>query len=166
MFKKPTRIQMRLYPELSLFKTDAERVAALNEASLASVTLRQVAMLGILCGAMLSILGISHFRLYEPLIPAPVWLVFEGVAWVLAVSGSVKWLWRERTRGWLRQRLAELGVPICTKCGYNLRGQVEPRCPECGNAFDERLLRPANTEANGMACNRSSSEAGSEERED
>jgi hypothetical protein len=31
---------------------------------------------------------------------------------------------------------------FCTKCGYNLRGQVEPRCPECGEAFDPALQAP------------------------
>ncbi|UCD28548.1 MAG: hypothetical protein JSV03_15940 [Planctomycetota bacterium] len=28
----------------------------------------------------------------------------------------------------------------CTKCGYNLTGLTEPRCPECGTAFDTKLL--------------------------
>ena len=35
----------------------------------------------------------------------------------------------------------------CPRCEYNLRGQIEPRCPECGQAFDpvallELLKRP------------------------
>src|SRR5881227_4299944 len=25
---------------------------------------------------------------------------------------------------------------VCPLCGYNLRGLVEPRCPECGYAFE------------------------------
>ena len=29
----------------------------------------------------------------------------------------------------------------CCECGYNLRGLTEPRCPECGTPFDEKLLR-------------------------
>ncbi len=24
----------------------------------------------------------------------------------------------------------------CVQCGYSLRGLTEPRCPECGMAFD------------------------------
>ncbi|MCL2329759.1 MAG: hypothetical protein FWC56_00480 [Phycisphaerae bacterium] len=35
---------------------------------------------------------------------------------------------RSRTR-W--QALYNLGYPICTTCGYDVRGQIEPRCPEC-----------------------------------
>lgn len=26
-------------------------------------------------------------------------------------------------------------VGMCQRCGYDLRGQVERRCPECGTAF-------------------------------
>ena len=31
---------------------------------------------------------------------------------------------------------AILDTRACATCGYDLRGQVEPRCPECGTAFD------------------------------
>ncbi len=30
---------------------------------------------------------------------------------------------------------------LCERCGYDLRGQTEARCPECGTPFDEKLLR-------------------------
>lgn len=36
--------------------------------------------------------------------------------------------WRRRRRG------------LCVKCGYNLRGLTEPRCPECFNEFDPSTL--------------------------
>src|SRR5689334_1067676 len=29
----------------------------------------------------------------------------------------------------------------CPMCGYNLRGLVDPRCPECGRPFDWEELR-------------------------
>jgi hypothetical protein len=32
----------------------------------------------------------------------------------------------------IREQLADMGVPICIACGYDLRGQIEMRCPECG----------------------------------
>lgn len=41
----------------------------------------------------------------------------------------------------LREQLCRIGVPICIACGYDLRGQTEPRCPVCGRAFDTKLLQ-------------------------
>jgi len=31
---------------------------------------------------------------------------------------------------------------VCTKCGYILQGLTEPRCPECGELFDPKILPP------------------------
>jgi len=39
----------------------------------------------------------------------------------------------------LRKLMVEHGVEICIKCGYDLHGLTEPRCPECGTPFDEQL---------------------------
>jgi len=44
--------------------------------------------------------------------------------------------YRKWMRVYLRQYLNDHGIPICENCGYDLRGQVDPRCPECGTAFD------------------------------
>ncbi|MHC4442141.1 MAG: hypothetical protein ACYTF1_01565 [Planctomycetota bacterium] len=35
----------------------------------------------------------------------------------------------------LRRQLNEMGIPICVNCGYDLRGQKDNRCPECGTTF-------------------------------
>ncbi len=35
-----------------------------------------------------------------------------------------------------RQRIRKMEQGISVICGYDLRGQVEPRCPECGAPFD------------------------------
>ena len=43
----------------------------------------------------------------------------------------------------LRRQLNASGRPICVVCGYDLRGQVEARCPECGQSFDPDLLAEA-----------------------
>lgn len=50
------------------------------------------------------------------------------------------WLLRRRALRLLRERLIWLGVPVCGNCGYDLRGQTEPRCPECGWGFDPKLM--------------------------
>ena len=50
------------------------------------------------------------------------------------------WFWRHRCQRFLRQQLVASGIPICLKCGYDLRGQTEARCPECGTPFDAKLI--------------------------
>ncbi len=40
--------------------------------------------------------------------------------------------YRKWMRVYLRQYLNAQGIAICQNCGYDLRGQVNPRCPECG----------------------------------
>ena len=37
-------------------------------------------------------------------------------------------------RRFLRQYLNDQGIPICRKCGYDLRGLPRDRCPECGTS--------------------------------
>ena len=48
---------------------------------------------------------------------------------------------RKATRRSLRQLLKEQGMLVCTGCAYDLRGQVEHRCPECGRPFKGRRVR-------------------------
>ena len=73
--------------------------------------------------------------LFQKYIGSPKWVesLLNGGAWVV-VSGGIWWLFRRRTRRHLREKLVQLGVPICVPCGYDLRGSKE-RCPECGTEF-------------------------------
>ena len=66
----------------------------------------------------------------------PDWLIsVVGVSCVI-VSSWVTWqLFRDRIRCHLRERLVQLGVPICIPCGYDLRGSTD-RCTECGTTFE------------------------------
>ena len=67
---------------------------------------------------------------------SPDWVryVGSGCCWVV-ISGVVWRLFRNHTRRHLREKLIQLGIPICLPCGYDLRGSKE-RCPECGTAFE------------------------------
>ena len=56
------------------------------------------------------------------------------------IGASFQLAFRNPVRRMLRERLAADGVPICVPCGYDLRGQTSPRCPECGTDFDPSLL--------------------------
>lgn len=72
----------------------------------------------------------------------------------LALGASISILFKKRRQQILRRLLREEGVPVCLHCGYNLRGQTEPRCPECGQAFDLRLLKPNDPPAAGATDGR------------
>ncbi len=58
--------------------------------------------------------------------------------WIPSVffGSSVWWL-----SGPVHRRRKRKKLGLCVKCGYNLRGLTEPRCPECNTPFDERLLK-------------------------
>ena len=69
------------------------------------------------------------------------------IAVVVVVTGGsgtvgITWFLRNRCRRYLREQLVARGVPICLKCGYDLRGQVAPRCPECGTPCEAELITP------------------------
>jgi hypothetical protein len=70
-------------------------------------------------------------------------LVFLGALILFIVLPSLLHhiCWSGMARKRLREQLAIDGRPKCSGCGYDLRGQIEPRCPECGKPFDERLLQ-------------------------
>jgi hypothetical protein len=72
----------------------------------------------------------------------PLWMmltVFILATPVLVVSRY--WAFKSRVQRSVRTWLVMRGIPICLRCGYDLRGQADPRCPECGNPFDSSLLR-------------------------
>ena len=41
-------------------------------------------------------------------------------------------MYRKWMRAFLREYLNEHGIAVCRSCGYDLRGQAHPLCPECG----------------------------------
>ncbi len=62
------------------------------------------------------------------------WWVYrlEGPFWlatILFAFWPAVYLWRGPLR---RRRRRRLG--LCERCGYDLRGQIDARCPECGTA--------------------------------
>ncbi len=69
----------------------------------------------------------------------PIW-PFTLLMLLLFAAGTWRWLpWCQR---WRRKRAG-----LCTRCGYNVYGLTEARCPECGEPFGEaRLQRGARGE--------------------
>lgn len=66
-----------------------------------------------------------------------------GVPAVISVVNAllaVRQRRRKRRRRIEQRHAARLGAGLCPRCEYNLTGLPEPRCPECGAAFDARAL--------------------------
>ena len=53
------------------------------------------------------------------------------------LSGSLLLLWLHsgKVHRLLRTDLNSRGIIVCMRCGYDLRGQMNERCPECGEPF-------------------------------
>jgi hypothetical protein len=102
--------------------------------------------LGLQTLAMAWVGGVSLPRLVRSpsLFMAVVSLVFCGGA-ALSCFRLVKQcrFFRESLKQALRQELNRRGWPVCLRCGYDLHGQVESRCPECGTQHLEPGSRKA-----------------------
>lgn len=72
--------------------------------------------------------------------PKNIYGVLTGAITAAATIEAMTWFWRRRFRLFLRQKLVAYGVPVCLTCGHDLRGQMQPRCPECGTQFDSDLV--------------------------
>ena len=77
--------------------------------------------------------------------------VVETLRTIFVVSACIffawPYAWRRKIRQSLREQLRLLGIPVCEKCGYDLRGSIEvARCPECGTPFDPSNLPSATPE--------------------
>lgn len=142
---------MKQYPELQHFASPEQVKEAMHawKKRLLKMPRFWFGLLGYTLGVGVLVLAI--------LISLRPWLsipssMFGGiVGGVTGGSGMVvlTWFWRHRCQRFLRQQLIASGIPICLKCGYDLRGQTEPRCPECGTPFDAELIDGANKRSDG-----------------
>lgn len=128
----------RAYPELKYFETDRDGYLTLEEAHRNVVKGRHFWLVTV-------ILAAGSCVTYLALLPVLVGhtVLHIGVSVALGILGADltnSVFLRRNIRRHLRAKLAEQGVPLCIPCGYDLRGETEPRCPECGAAFDPALL--------------------------
>ncbi len=103
---------------------------------------RVVATIITVGAAMIPAAAVYALHVATSSLPDEVGLVLAGVCWAAVWLGGTAFIWRE-TRA---ERVARLGRRVgpdlpCPKCGYNLRGLREARCPECGTQYtlDELL---------------------------
>jgi hypothetical protein len=63
----------------------------------------------------------------------PAFFAWSGSMWIICCSAMLSEFDQfEESR--------RTGPPICSHCGYDLRGQVDARCPECGTPFDAKRV--------------------------
>jgi len=67
------------------------------------------------------------------------------------ILGGIQYYWVAKLVVYSRRRVLaarRLQKGECVKCGHDLRGFPEPRCPECGTPFDPKIL-PSQDEPHG-----------------
>ena len=127
----------RTYPELARFADNARRKAAMRHATREVIRSRRF-WLFILVAVLVAVAIAVSVGVLVKASPA-VRGGLQGLIVGTLVGGWV-FVCRANLRASLRRQLVEQGVPICLRCGYDLRGQLEPRCPECGTPCDPELL--------------------------
>jgi protein-S-isoprenylcysteine O-methyltransferase Ste14 len=131
-----------LFSELSCFEDRAQRQAAWESAANANrlrfvgaVLMATIVTMGCFAVAFEGAVTLRHLL--------GRWIMTGMVAFAAAGLGGMGTgvlalaFVRRSVRRTLRRQLTDAGMPMCVDCGYDLRGQTEPRCPECGTPFDQ-----------------------------
>ncbi|MHC4219655.1 MAG: hypothetical protein ACYSU7_14525 [Planctomycetota bacterium] len=142
-------MQSRAFPELNLLDSARERRKVSRTAHLSVMRTRSFwlswfgAAVTAVSGVVFTVVVfIPWLRQYVSL---PDWLVKIVMAFLITgiAAGGWQFTLRRPIRRRIREELLARGIPVCLACGYSLRGQTGPRCPECGRAFDPQRCEHA-----------------------
>ena len=136
-FPQPGRVHILLCPELNLIPSGEPRHRALRDIWLAiRAKPSYVASVVLLNVAMITAFGLTVFFL-----KAPFGLSGQAAGWIglaLVLIGSrlqsvpIWLLWRRESRQIASEWARLFGERVCPRCGYQLRSNLGPCCPECG----------------------------------
>ena len=125
------------FSELDQLDTKEEQQAVYKQA-LKKVCKRPRFWLYMILGTMFLPAGATIiFVWFGRAVPMPPWLKGSLIGGIVAgfFAGSWQFVFRSAIQKEIRIEMIARGVPVCMGCGYDLRGQVEQRCPECGRPF-------------------------------
>ena len=130
---------VQLCPREILMLDDAEerrRVNALGSQALMRRGKTWVGILGYILGVLI-VSGLLTGLIFDSPqrvcgVPARQISIVLAIVMPMALIPIALIHYRRWMRVFLRHYLNEHGIPVCRNCGYDLRGQVDPRCPECG----------------------------------
>ncbi len=130
--------QEKLYPELKLLDPEA-RARVMTQAN--RRVLRGWRLWLVALAALTGFLAVpTVMQLTNDWVP----LVRSIARWTYPIAAllvfffGVYFLWHTSFRDHIRSAIIARGIPICRRCGYDLTGLTEPRCPECGTPFEPR----------------------------
>jgi len=140
----------RLYPELRHFKSREELREVKKRFRKDAFAKRRTWAAMILIAVLGGGLSLCAARWLESL-GLPLWFVpIINMIFCMFLGGALFLLfWHRPYIRFVRQYLQDHGTAVCLSCGFDLRGQTEPRCPECATAFAPKLLntqQPMNAE--------------------
>lgn len=137
---KLTTRRVRRYPELALFPDEEDAARSLRQAAgeawlsaFASFILLALPML--LAGNW--VLEPVLYPILRPSLRLSGWI---GLVPLIILAAVLVRRIPRRIRFNLRKALIYSLIPVCLTCGYSLRGLQPGICPECGAAWDPRLL--------------------------
>ncbi len=145
----------RWCPELALFPTDDARRTALRQAArlremlpLLLLFLIVAEVITELLGPLLASLAFTGLSHAIQTAPALAHTLLTTLLYLAMGATALHFWWQPRFRKSIRRQLVQAGIAVCMKCGYDLRGQTQPRCPECGTPFDVSPLDRAGNDPN------------------
>ena len=123
-------------PELAAYDDEEACIADWRHAVSRTAIGRRLLLFALVIALAVIAAVIANEALVQYLPPLRGWLggIVGGVLGGVFPVTSV-WIFRNDVRRRLHDKLLERGIRTCVKCGYDLRGQIELRCPECGAAF-------------------------------